>query len=610
MFRLKGKLILAFIAIIIIAVVLNILNHRTDEKPANIPELILSTTESETQAQTAAPSDISSKENTETYIILSDDMTTINGDGASFENSRITITKGGTYTIKGVLTDGSIYVNTTDKENKVRLLLSGVSISCATDAPIYIENSPKETVITLEDGTLNFLSDSPEKDKSQNPADYATAVVYSKDDLRIDGEGTLNIIANFNKGIFSKGDIDISSANLNIVSADDGIRSKDSIKIESGNIAIACEGDGIRTSDETADVKGKLIVYDGNITVDSECDGIESAGDLLIAGGKIEITTAGGSTGDHSGHTGDILSSDNMTGKDKDDLLTSKSYPEESSALEAALEGGASAIGLKAKGEIDLSDAAVKISARNDAIYGKSVQIESGYFSLESDDDGIHGDEEVEIDGGNIDITDSYQGIEGSEIELSGGTVIIKAYNDGLNSVSPVPGNMHYNEECHIEVDGAYVHIDSDGNGIDSKAQVLVSDGTLIVFGSEDDAVSVGSYRITSGTMLILGNSLTAKNVIGDGVPVIACSHSQTKNVVMAITDSENNSVIGFCSPKRYESIVFASDKLQKDEYYSLYQGGSFDSDALNGIYDSGTYSGGFLVRKLSKPWINLDKTQ
>ena len=71
------------------------------------------------------------------------------------------------------------------------------------------------------------------------------AVIFSKDDLFIQGEGTLNITANYNDGITSKDDLTIDSGTINITSTDDAIKGKDSVTINSGTITINSKGDGI-----------------------------------------------------------------------------------------------------------------------------------------------------------------------------------------------------------------------------------------------------------------------------------------------------------------------------------------------------------------------------
>lgn len=293
--------ILAFLFVTAIALICFSACAKKDEDEISVRQtenLIISTT-----AATVKPTE---QENTsafdddiDTYIILDNEKTTINGSGAVYENGVLSVTRGGKYFITGVLSDGKIFVNSTDESTKVKLILGGVNVSCSSDAPLYIENSPEETVLILNPGTQNYFSDT-EREIPSDVTDYATAAIYSKDDLQIEGEGQLTVTGNFSKGIFSKNDIDIKGGNITVNAADDGIRGKDSVEISAGVLNIKCAGDGIRTSEELEADKGDISISGGTITVESELDGIQATGNLNISGGTLTVTTAGGSTGSYS----------------------------------------------------------------------------------------------------------------------------------------------------------------------------------------------------------------------------------------------------------------------------------------------------------------------
>lgn len=598
-FRLRMKLILAFAAIIVIALILSA-NDSEPESNVTTEGLILSTTKSETTTKETLAAQNSQSGAGETYIILADDMTTINGKGASFSDGQVTVTKGGTYVFKGGLRDGRICVDLEDEAQQVVLKFYGVAISSSRGAPVAIENSTEDTVIHLAKGTVNFFSDTAERAETYIDTREDTAVIYSRDDLIFEGDGTINVTAGFNKGIFSKKDITLKGANINIISVDDGIRSNDSIVIEKGKLSITAGGDGIRTADETRDVGGKIVIHEGDISITSELEGVQSEGDILFYGGRLDIITAGGSTGRHTETF--LFEEQNNPHKDKNELFSLRRPTPDSSAMEEFVGEKSAHCGIYAKGEIVLSDAGIKISSVGDAICGESIEIENGHYVLQSDDDGLHAEDEVEIDGGDINITDSYEGIEGKEIELSGGKIIIKSFNNGFNTTL---SDVDYG----VEIEGAYVHVDSDGRGFDAKAKINVTDGTLIVFDSAHSDSASDLYNISSGTLLVLCDTPIARNVTGEDMPVIAFTQEREKNMLTVITDSKGKGVIGFSSPKKYRSVVFASDLLGEDEYYNLYGGGTFRGEALNGVYTSGDYSKGELLRKLSKPLINLDKT-
>lgn len=558
-----------------------------------------------------------SDEKIDTYVILADGNTSINGNGASFEKGTLTITQSGTYSLTGTLSDGKIYINSAQEDKKVKLYLNGVSISCSTDAPIFVENSPKETVIILAEGSVNNLADTAREVPTDENADYATAVIYSKDDLQIEGNGTLNVTANFNKGIFSKNDIDIRGGNINIVSVDDGIRGKESVEISDGNLNIVCGGDGIRTNETAEEGKGSIDISGGSITISSELDCIQSVVDITVSGGTFNLTSGGGSTGvvtkqDDFGMPGGMGGEPgggrgpggNMGGRPGG---PGGMTPPDSSASESTTEDTPSTKGIKADGKITVSGGTFTVSSSDDAIHAVNLDINGGTFALKSDDDGIHADSTVNIRNADIDVSFSYEGVEGTVINIYSGTVKVTASDDGFNAAGDTDLGMNpmaadYN--CEINVSDGYIHINAGGDGVDSNGNVNQSGGTIIVFGPESGANGAldygGTYTISGGTLLATGSAGMAQSVTGDGIDVLAFTYSCGADVLNTVTDSEGKSLIGFVSPKQFSTVVFASDKIKSGESYDVYTGGSYSTEDSDGVYLNGAYTKGDFVGTLT----------
>ena len=92
----------------------------------------------------------------DTKIELSNGSADITGEGATFENGNIKITKAGTYVLNGEF-DGQIITEVGD-EDVVHLVFNGVNITNTKSAAINAATG-KKVVITLVDGTTNTLSD-------------------------------------------------------------------------------------------------------------------------------------------------------------------------------------------------------------------------------------------------------------------------------------------------------------------------------------------------------------------------------------------------------------------------------------------------------------------
>ncbi|MGN1442870.1 MAG: carbohydrate-binding domain-containing protein [Acutalibacteraceae bacterium] len=588
------------------------------------------TTKATTQAQTQ-------QESFDTYVILNDADTTIDGDGVTFENNVLTISEPGSYSIKGTLSNGHILVNSPDSDKKVKLYLNSVTIHCDDTAPIYIEESGKETVIILPDGSSSTLSDNADRTVPEDEnAEYATAVIYSKDDLQIEGNGSLTIEANFNKGIFSKDDLQIRGGTLTVNSKDDAIRGKDSVEITGGSFNLTSGGDAIRTSNETDSDKGNILISDGTFTITSELDGIQAVSDLTISGGEFKITTGGGS--------GEIKSE-----QERGFGSFKGIRPPDSSTEEAQSENTVSSKAIKGK-SISVKGGTFEIDSLDDAFHSdSSLSLTSGSLTVKSGDDGIHAETALAISGGNIKILQSYEGLEGETIKISDGTVYVVSSDDGMNaassseqsenpdapwanaennppqndpqensqSPSPVQTGMtfgknrpsgkggngggmdSYNSANVIEISGGNITVNADGDGIDSNGDIKMSGGTVTVFGPESSGNGAldyaGSCVVTGGTLLAAGSSGMSQSVSSGSVPCVNISCDVSANTVFALLNEKEETAVCFTSPKRFTSVVFASDTLSDNEKLSAYTGGSCSGTNENGVYVGGSYTKGTL---------------
>ena len=104
----------------------------------------------------------------------------------SLGNEDVKINKAGTYILEGTL-NGSVIVEVSDSED-VQLVLNNVTINSADFAGIYIVEGD-EITITLAEGSVNTISDSSAY--TQIDSNEVDALIYSKADLFINGEGSL-----------------------------------------------------------------------------------------------------------------------------------------------------------------------------------------------------------------------------------------------------------------------------------------------------------------------------------------------------------------------------------------------------------------------------------
>ena len=206
----------------------------------------------------------------------------VSGSGVSVSGSSVTITQSGDYYFTGSLSDGQILVEAPSEE-KVKLILDGVDITCTTGPAILI-NDAKKCTIELADGSSNYLTDGAKDDVNNG-------VIFSNDTLRIKGSGSLEITANNAHGIASDDDVIIESGTYVITSKKSGIFAHDDITINGGDLTIFGGTNGIK-SKGTLNMNGGRAVVSGGTKEEKSSVYAYSAfnytgGELYAAGNQV-----------------------------------------------------------------------------------------------------------------------------------------------------------------------------------------------------------------------------------------------------------------------------------------------------------------------------------
>ncbi len=197
-----------------------------------------------------------------------------------------TITEAGEYTFSGSLAEGRIVVKAGDAE--VSVILDGVELSSEKNSVIFVESAGEVTIVA-KGGSVNTLNDNRPRKETRDDA-AGNACIYSKDDMAIQGKGTLNVNASYNKGIHCKNDIKIKNLTLNVTAPGTAIQGNDSIEIKSGTLTlVSTEGDGLKTKNTDISSKGKQR---GVISVESGEVNITAADECIDAAYAAEISTS------------------------------------------------------------------------------------------------------------------------------------------------------------------------------------------------------------------------------------------------------------------------------------------------------------------------------
>ena len=482
-------------------------------------------------------------------IILSGSIAQSNGSGVSINNATVTISKEGCYLISGELEDGQIIVDAGDSD-KVQLVLDKASIHCSTGSAILVRNADNVKV-TLAADSENELSDGTEY---QTDDDNPDAALFSKDDLVINGSGSLTVQGNYKHGIAGNDDLVITGGRLTVNSLSHALRGKDSVAILDGTFVLTSQKDGIQASNTEDSTKGWVQIDGGNFTIQSSGDGIQAETNLSIYDGSFTITSGGGAVNgaDHTENRGGGFgrpggnrpdsangqTSPEMPSQPAEGGQTPSEMPSQPAEGEQSSSGNesdyselifdpddfddtstddsdttVSTKGIKAGNALLIQQGTFVIDSADDAIHSNySVTIDGGSFQLSSGDDGIHAEAYLNINGGTTTIAESYEGLEAAQIHISGGTTQVSSSDDGLNatggsSFELVDGLLVLKDISSSDTEQTF-----GGRGgmfeVEDNCDIIISGGNLTVTTSNGDGIdSNGSLNVSGSTVLVFGSS-------------------------------------------------------------------------------------------------------
>lgn len=416
-----------------------------------------------------------------TLISFTDSAVTADGKYSGYEikGTDVSITAAGTYVFSGDCDDGSITVK--KGVTGVTLVLNGLTLTNADSAAITL-NKTAEAALIAAAGSENTVADTAGANDEN-----AAVKVKSGASLSLSGTGTLTACGNAKNGIKGASDavITVDELTLNIEAADDGLSCDDELTIKGGRVNITAGGDAVKASPDTDDAEnpdttslGNVTVSGGTITLDAANDGVQADGDLTVTGGTFDITANGGHT-------------------------------------TALTDDSASCKGLKAGKTLTVSGGTVNVNSADDALHANDVTVSGGTLTLASGDDAVHAENDlvVGVKGSSstsnpkIDITASYEGLEGTTVSVYSGDIDVAASDDGVNAANSDFGER--SDKYAIHIAGGDLYIDAGSDGLDSNNNITMTGGKVEVYGADammDAAIDYdGTFTLSGGTLFGAG---------------------------------------------------------------------------------------------------------
>ena len=415
-----------------------------------------------------------------TLVTLTDSSATAKGKytGYEIDGTDVSITAAGTSVFSGDCDNGSITVK--KGVTGVTIVLNGLTLTNDDSAAITLNKTAEASLIAAA-GTTNTVADT-EGSNDEN----AAVKVKSGAALAIGGKGTLTVDGNAKNGIKGAADavITVAEGKLNINAANDGLSCDDELNITGGTLSITAGGDAVKASPDTGENPdttslGNVTISGGTLTLNATEDGIQADGDLTISGGTFHVKTNGGHT-------------------------------------TALTDDSASCKGFKAGKTLTVTGGTVTVDSADDALHaGTDVTISGGTLTLATGDDGVHADNDLVIGtkGASstttprINITASYEGLEGTTVTVYSGDIDVVASDDGVNAANSTLGER--SDKYAINIAGGDLYIDAGSDGLDSNNDINMTGGKVEVYGADammDAAIDYdGTFTLSGGTLFGAG---------------------------------------------------------------------------------------------------------
>lgn len=497
--------------------------------------------------------------------------------------NNIIISGGGIYELSGTLDDGCIIIDSGDSR-EVRLVLNGASITSSDFSAVYVKQSAR-TVISVVSGTINSLTDGSTYNEQETDEKMPDATLYSKDDLVINGTGTLIINANYQDGIKSKDTLKILESNISVVSADDGINANDYIAFIDSEIKITSGGDGIKCDNEKEE-KGFIVFESTNLSITSEGDGVSSSSAVYLNSVTADINSGGGSSNGGTDKHGGFIKNGQSS-----DVPSTK--------------------GIKAGTNIFVNGGTYNIDSADDSLHSDGdITVEKGIFTISSGDDAVHSDLNLIINPETLNIKKCYEGLEGAYITINGGEISIISDDDGINATGEKSSGgvgmmrgMHFAEEktdeedIWLTVNGGHIYIETSGDGFDSNGSAVINGGFLEIYGPENDGdgsidVGDGGYVLimNGGSLLAVGSSGMAEHPTENSPQkslAFYLEETYLSGSVISLRNTEGEEIISGTSAKKFNWICVSTEDIAEGETYTLY----IDDKETANITSSGGFS-------------------
>ncbi len=491
-----------------------------------------------------------------------------------------------------------------------------------------------EVFVTTAEGTRNNLSSGADFALEEGE-DEPDATIFSKEDLTLNGNGSLEIRGDYKNGVTSKDDLVIGGGTLVVTAADNGLKGKDCVKMADGTVTVTAGGDGVKSTNDEDTARGFVSIDGGTLTVDAGDDGVDAQWYFRVMDGTVNVTSAddafhsesdgliGGGTitvdaGDDAFHCEYELVVDNG-------IIDVQSCVEGYEAQQVIVNGGTSNL----VASDDAINAAVAEAYTGDA--------ETATASASAVDAQGAAPQEGEENGQNVDRAQGgkgnrgqrpqdgqmpeggFQGEEGQPPEMpeggfggDDGQMPPEMPQDGQmpeGGQAPQGGDFggrgdmgggmaDVSEDCLIQINGGTIYIEAGGDGLDSNGNIELNGGVVYVSGPTNSGNGAIDYELNAtsngGTIIAAGPAGMAAGFTGGSTPSAMVNASGNGGQTIAVVGANGQVLASMEAQNPFQNVVIASPDFTEGETVSIVVGGSVSGTDAQGI--GGNVSGGSSV--------------
>ncbi|MGN0513659.1 MAG: carbohydrate-binding domain-containing protein, partial [Lachnospiraceae bacterium] len=455
----------------------------------------------------------------------------------------------------------------------VTLILDNLTLANSETAPIIVKKN-SSVLLKLEGTSTITNNEAPEKETT-DPDNFEGAAVKVKSgsSLAIFGSGTINAIGNAKNAIKggAESSLTVDGGIINATAVSNGIGFDGSIVINAGTFVITAGNDGLKSEPDEGDTAsdGIVTINGGDFEINAQGDGIQAAERLTINNGDFNIKTLDG--------------------------YSSKSFDKDTMSCKGLKVSGNNDNETEPTNELVINGGTFELNTADDGIHSEGYcDITGGTFNIYAGDDGVHADATLTLGSENgyerdpeINIYDSYEGLEGVTVNAYSGKYYVKASDDGINAAggssngtsggnhdSFVPGGQRPGQggsntggqnssagNYSLNISGGKFYVDCQGDGLDSNGALNLSGGDITVLsmrggGDNSPLDADGTILINGATVFAAGSKGMGVNLSGASQSVYTNTSSYSANTVVNVSSSET---------------VLRSEKLVRDINYLLY---------------------------------------